>query len=81
MRDLPESDTEIEQPEPRHSAAHPAGSDGSLKTHESGLVRRVDEEIVIRPVAQPERMNPRQEREHDAHFKAQDDVKNNAQPG
>lgn len=41
-----------------------------LQARESGLMGGVYQEVVVGPVAQPERVNPRQEREHDAHFKA-----------
>ena len=87
MGHLPEGYAQIEQPEPCDSAAHPTGRDRPLHAEEARLVRRIDQEVVVAPVAQPERgqeredVNPRQEREHEPYFEAQDNVEDNAQPG
>ena len=74
MHDLPEGDPQVEQAQTRHRAAHPAGRDGVLYALQSGLLRRVEEKVVVAPIAQSERVNPRQQREHNADFEAQDDV-------
>ena len=79
MRDLPEGDPQIKQPQPRHRAAHPAGCDRLLQALQSGLLRRVEQKIVVAPIAQPEGMQPRQQREHNANFEAQDNVEDDCE--
>ena len=85
MRYLPEGYEKIEHAYAADSAAHPARSDKRLQALQAGLLRRVEQEIVVAPVAQPERrqerqnMNPRQEGQHDADFQAQDNVEDNRQ--
>jgi len=73
--DLPEGQSEIDEAEAGDCAAHPTGSDRLLQTLQPRLLRGVDEEEVIAPIAQPERMHPGQKRQHDARFEAQNDVK------
>lgn len=79
MGDLPEGDPQIEQSEPRHSAAHPARRDGMLQALQSGLLRRIKQKIVVAPIAQPEGMQPRQQCEHNADFEAQDNVEDDCE--
>jgi len=75
VSDLPEGQTEVDEAESGHCAARPAGSDGLLQNVKPRLLRHVDEKEVVAPIAQAERVHPRQERQHDARFQAQDDVK------
>ncbi len=75
VRDLPAGHAEVEQTQPCDRATHPARRDGVLQTLQADLLRGVEQKIVIAPVAQPKRVNPRQQRQHGARLKAQDDVK------
>lgn len=75
MCHLPDGYREVEHAEARHGAAHPAGGDGQLEAVKPCLARGEEEKIVIAPIAQPERMRPGQERQHDAYLQAQDNVK------
>jgi hypothetical protein len=77
MRKLPESYPEVEQADPRHCAAHPARRDSMLQALQTRLLCRVKKEVVVAPIAQSERVNPRQQCEHNADFEAQDDVEDN----
>ena len=74
MRNLPEGYQEIEHAKTCDRAAHPAGRDCVLQAAQAGLVGGIDKEKIVRPVAQPERVKPWQEGEHNAHFQTQDDV-------
>ena len=80
VEDLPKSHAEIEQAETGHGAANPAGGDHALQSIKSGFARRVEQKIIIAPVAQTEKTlwNPRQQREHNADFQAKNNVKNDA---
>jgi len=74
VRHLPAGHGEVKQTEAGHRAAHPPRSDRVLQALETGLLHGVDQKKVVGPIAQAERMHPRQKRQHDARFKAQDDV-------
>lgn len=85
MRYFPEGNHQIENADAAHSAAHPARGYDRAQSLQAGLLRGVEQEIVIAPIAQTERrqerqnMNPRQEGQHDADFQAQDNVENDRQ--
>lgn len=76
MEYLPESDPNIQETHTSHCPTHPPRSNYSLQSMHAGLPRRVQEKIVVAPVAQAERAlrNPRQEREHNADFQAENDI-------
>jgi len=80
MKYFPESNSDIQQAYSGNRSAHPPGSDYSLYRLHAGLPRGVQKKIIVTPIAQPQRAlrNPRQQRKHNANFKAEDDVKNNA---
>src|SRR5215203_5049618 len=77
---LPEGHREIEQANARHGAAHPSRGDRVLEPHQTRLLRDHDEEEVVAPVAHPQRLPPRQQRQKDAGLQAQEDVEDNREP-
>ena len=81
MRYLPDGYAEVQEPEPGDRAAHPAGRDRVLQTLYPGSLRRVEQEKVVAPIREAKRRIPRQQREHDAHFEAQDNVEDYAELG
>lgn len=80
VEDFPKGHAEIEQAETGHGAAYPARGHHALQSIKSRLARRVEQKIIIAPVAQTEKTlrNPGQQREHNANFQAKNDVKNDA---
>lgn len=75
MGHLPEGYAEVEHAESGHGPTDPAGVDRHLQALRAGLVRRVNQKEIIAPIAQAERVRPpRQERQHEADFEAQDNV-------
>lgn len=78
---LPDGNAQVQDSQARHSAAKPAGSDRVLQALKARLVRRIDQKIVAAPIAQAKRRIPGQQREHQPHFKAQQNVEDDAQPG
>lgn len=81
MRHLPEGHYEIEHAQTRHSSAHPPGSEDVAYGGHVGLLRRIDEEEVVAPVAYHfERTHPRQQRKYRAHLKTESDVEDDCKP-
>ena len=80
MENFPKRYSDIQQPNAGYGAAHPSGSNDSFQRVHSCFARGVEQKIVIAPIAQTKRSlrHPRQKREHDAYFQAQDDVENDA---
>lgn len=80
---LPKRHAEIQQSQTSYCPAHPAGSNEALQAVESGFPGGVEQEVVVAPIAQPQKAlrNPWQERENYANFQAKDDVENNAEFG
>jgi len=80
VKDLPESDSEIQDPNATDRAAHPTGSDDGLQSMTAGLAGSIQQKIVIAPVADaPHAVRPpRRHREKDSNLEAEDDVKDNA---
>ena len=83
IEDLPKGHSEIQEAQTRNGPAYPAGGDEALQTVETGLTGRIEQKVVVAPVAQPEKSlrNPWQKREHDANFQAKDNVENDAEFG
>lgn len=80
VEDLPEGHAQIDQAETGYGAAHPAGSYYALQAVESGFPGRIEQKIIIAPVAQAEEAlrDPGQQCEHNAYFQAKNDVENDA---
>lgn len=80
MENLPEGDSQVQQPNARDRAAHPSGSDDGLQCVGARLPRCVQKKIIVAPVAEAERAlrNPRQERKHNANLEAENDIKDYA---
>ena len=80
MKYFPEGNSDIQQADSGNCSAHPPRSDYRLNRVHAGLARGVQKKIIVAPIAQPQRAlrNPRQQRKHNANFKAEDDIKNNA---
>jgi hypothetical protein len=80
MKDFPKGNPDVQQADAGDRAAHPPGSNHGLYDLQAGLSRRIHKKIIIPPVAQAQRAlrNPRQQRKHNANFKAKDDVKDDA---
>lgn len=78
MENLPKGNPYIQQADACYRSAHPAGSNNGLQPIQASLARRVQKKIVIAPIAQAQRAlrNPRQEREHNTYFKAEDNIEN-----
>jgi hypothetical protein len=79
MKDFPKSHSQIQHAQAGDRAAHPARSYHGLQPVHSALACRIQQKIIIAPVAEAQRAlrNPWQQREHYANFKAQDDVEDN----
>ena len=80
VENLPERNTEIQEPDATHRAAHPAGGDHRLQTLNTRLARSIQEKVVVAPIADPPHAMrpPRRHSEKDADLETEDDVKNNA---
>lgn len=79
MKYFPEGDPDVQETNPGHCSTYPSGGNYSLQRIHAGFARGVEQKIVIAPVAHnPESAlrNPRQEREHNAYFQAEDDIEN-----
>lgn len=75
MGHLPEGYAQVEHAESGHGPAHPARRDRHLQALRARLVSGVNQKEIIPPIAQAEGVRPpRQERQHQADFEAQDDV-------
>lgn len=87
MRYLPAGYHQIQNPYAAHSAAHPSRCDDRAQALQAGLLRSVEQEIVVAPIAQSQRrqerhdMNPRQKGQHDADLNAQDNIEDDSQSG
>ena len=81
MEYLPKRYPNIQQTHAGNCPAHPSRSDGDLQRVHAGLARRVQEKIVVAPVAQAKRTlrYPRQERKHEANLQAENNIENDAQ--
>lgn len=80
MHHFPECHRKVDDSEAAYGPAKPTRRDSILKTAQAGLLRSIKQEIVIRPIAEAERVIPRQHRENYAHFKTKQDIKDNTQP-
>ena len=79
MEYFPESNPDVQETNASHCPTYPTGRHNSLQRIHAGFARGVQQKIVIAPVAHnPESTlrNPRQEREHNADLKAEDDIEN-----
>jgi hypothetical protein len=82
MKDLPERDPDVENADATHSASHPTGRDDTLQGVTSGLPRRVEEKVIITPIAQyPQRTlrHPGQESEDQTDLKTEHNIKNDTE--
>ena len=80
MEDFPKGNPDVQQTDAGDRAAHPTRSNHGLNDLHAGFSRRVEQKIIVAPVAQAQRSlrNPRQQRKHNANFEAKDDVKDDA---
>src|ERR1044072_7556771 len=80
VEDLPERDAEIQKSDTADRTAHPTGSDHCLQTHNACLARRIQQKIVVAPIADsPHAVRPpRRHRQKDSNLEAQNNIKNNA---
>jgi hypothetical protein len=82
---LPEGYDQIQNAYAADSAAHPARRYHWTQALQAHLLRSVEQEKVVAPIAQPKRrqkrqdVNPRQEGQHEADFQAQDNVEDDSQ--
>lgn len=85
MCQLPEGYEEIQKPQTAHGPAHPARSYHRSQALQAYLLRGVEQEEIVAPIAKAERRQkrqdvyPRQEGQHNAYFQTQDDVEDNCQ--
>ena len=61
MKDFPKGNPDVQQTDAGDRAAHPAGSNHGLYYLHAGFSRRIQQKIIVAPVAQAERAlgNPR----------------------
>lgn len=84
MRYLPEGYHQIQDSYAAHSAAYPTRRDDRAQALQASLLRSVEKKIIVAPIAQTQRrqerhdMNPRQKRQHDADFQAQDNIEDDS---
>ena len=80
MKYFPKSYANIQQTKSGDRTAHPARGDHCLQTLDAGYAGGVKEEIVVSPIAQAEcaLRNPREQRQHNANFKAENNIENDA---
>jgi len=83
VEDFPKRHSQIQDAQARNCTTNPARCNHTLQTVETGLTSSVQKEIVVSPIAQAEESlrNPGQQREYNANFHAQDNVKDNAELG
>ena len=76
VENFPKRDPDIQQTEAGDCAAHPSRRNHGLQQR-AGLARRVQQKIIVAPVAETQRAlrRPGQQRQHDANFKAKDNIK------
>ena len=81
VKDFPESDTDVQKSDATDGAPDPTRRDKGLYSLNAGFLRSIQQEIVVAPVAEaPHPVRPPgRDREERADFKAQDDVKNDAE--
>src|SRR6266568_1968785 len=72
VKNLPECNAEVQNPNPCHGATDPSRGHQRLQCVHAGFARCVQKEIVVAPIAQPKKSlwDPRQEREHNANLEA-----------
>ena len=80
MEYFPEGDPDIQEADASDRATYPSGSNDSLQRMHACLARRIQQKIVVAPVANsPHALwPPGQHGEKDADFQAQDDVEYDA---
>lgn len=84
---LPEGYEQIQNAYAAHGTAHPARRDHRAQALQAHLLRSVEQEKVVAPIAQPERRQirqdvyPRQEGQHDADFQAKDNIEDDRYSG
>src|SRR6185369_12530457 len=78
VENLPERDAEIQKSDTADRAAHPTRSDHRLQTHNACLAGRIQQKVVVTPIADsPHAVRPpRRHRQKDSNLEAQNDVKN-----
>lgn len=81
VENFPESDPEIQKPDAAHCATDPTRSNNGLNFVNAGLARRVEQEVVVTPIADPPHAvrPPWSNSEKGADFKTQEDIKNDAE--
>src|SRR6266851_379877 len=83
VQNLPEGDSQIQNTHTGDCAAHPTRRDDRLQTVDAGLVRRIEQKIVVAPIAQgkPQKSlrNPGHKRQHQPDLQAKDNVENGAE--
>jgi len=79
VEDLPERNAEIQKPDTANRAANPAGSNHSLQSLNARFARRIEQKIIVAPIADaPHAVRPPwRHREKDTNLEAQDNVENN----
>lgn len=80
MKYFPKRNANIQDTDTCYRSPDPTGSDDSLQAIDARLARRVQEKVVVTPVAQAKcaLRNPGQKREHNANLEAKNNVENDA---
>ncbi len=83
MKNFPDSDAEIQQPDAAHRTAYPTGGDDSLQPLNPRLLRGIQEKEVVAPVAKtPHSLRPpRRNRQRQPDLETENNVKNDAKLG
>jgi hypothetical protein len=82
MKDLPKSDANIQDANAANCAAHPTRGYNILESVHSRLARRVEQKVIVAPVAQYSKRSlryPGQKREYQADLETKNDIEDNAE--